>query len=97
VKRERYVAVNQVATVPGRVGLVLRRPPATLHVDSEPPGGEVAVDGKPRGKAPVDVTLDAFNHYEVQVTSPGARPWRKKVKLKPPQTAINAKLSVARE
>jgi len=94
IVRERYATVTQSVDVPGKVDLVLKRPTATLHVDSEPAGGEVIVGGKPRGKTPVDVTLDAFQHYDVQVMLLGTKPWHKKVSLKPPQTDVTAKLSV---
>ena len=53
---------------PGQVSVVLDRPLATLHVTSMPPGGEVAIDGKSRGKAPLDVGLPGFQRYEVEVT-----------------------------
>ena len=92
IVRERYATVTQSVDVPGKIDLVLKRPTATLHVDSEPAGGEVIVGGKPRGKTPVDVTLDAFQHYDVQVMLPA--PSRGKVSLKPPQTDVTAKLSV---
>lgn len=94
VAHERYASVTQTVEVPGKVELTLHRPPATLHVESDPPGGEVIVEGKPRGKTPVDVTLDAFHHYDVQVMLLGTQPWHKRVSVKPPQTAVTAKLSV---
>ncbi|HWE26366.1 MAG TPA: PEGA domain-containing protein [Polyangia bacterium] len=94
VARERYATVTQPVDVPGKLDLTLKRPIATLHVDSEPAGGEVIVEGKPRGKTPVDVTLDAFHHYDVQVMLLGTKPWHKRVSLKPPQTDVTAKLSV---
>jgi len=80
--------------LPAKLDLMLKRPTATLHVDSEPGGGEVIVEGKPRGKTPVDVTLDAFHHYDVQVMLLGTKPWHKRVNLKPPQVDVTAKLSV---
>jgi hypothetical protein len=94
VVRDRYATVTQSVDVPGKLDLALKRPTATLHVDSEPAGGEVIVEGKPRGKTPVDVTLDAFHHYDVQVMLLGTKPWHKRVSLKPPQTDVTAKLSV---
>jgi hypothetical protein len=94
IVHERYATVTQTVDVPGKLDLTLHRPPATLHVESDPPGGEVIVEGKPRGKTPVDVTLDAFHHYDVQVMLLGTQPWHKRVSLKPPQTAVTAKLSV---
>jgi hypothetical protein len=92
--KERYATVTQSVQAPAKLDVTLRRPPATLHVDSDPPGGDVLVEGKPRGKTPVDVTLEAFHHYDVQVTLLGTHPWRKRVSLKPPQTDVTAKLSV---
>jgi uncharacterized protein (TIGR02266 family) len=95
IVRERYATVTQTVDVPGgKLDVTLKRPVATLHVDSEPAGGEVIVEGKPRGKTPVDVTLDAFHHYDVQVMLLGTKPWHKRVSLKPPQTDVTAKLSV---
>jgi hypothetical protein len=94
ITHERYTTVTQSVEVPGKVDVTLRRPTATLHIDSEPAGGEVIVGGKPRGKTPVDVTLDAFQHYDVQVMLLGTKPWHKRVTLKPPQTDVTAKLSV---
>ena len=57
--------ITQPVEVPAKLELTLKRPTATLHVDSEPAGGEVVVEGKPRGKTPVDATLEAFHHYDV--------------------------------
>ncbi|MGZ3440671.1 MAG: PEGA domain-containing protein, partial [Polyangia bacterium] len=94
VSRERYSTVTQAVELPAKVELTLKRPTATLHVDSEPAGGEVIVEGKPRGKTPVDVTLDAFHHYDVQVMLLGTKPWHKKILLKPPQVNVTATLSV---
>jgi hypothetical protein len=94
IVHERYATVTQSVEVPGKLDITLKRPTATLHVDSEPAGGEVIVGGKPRGKTPVDVTLDAFQHYDVQVMLLGTKPWHKRVSLKPPQTDVTAKLSV---
>ena len=94
IVHERYATVTQSVDVPGKLDVTLKRPTATLHVDSEPAGGEVIVGGKPRGKTPVDVTLDAFQHYDVQVMLLGTKPWHKRVSLKPPQTDVTAKLSV---
>ncbi len=94
IVRDRYATVTQSVELPAKIDVTLRRPTATLHVDSDPPGGEVTVEGKPRGKTPVDVTLDAFHHYDVQVTLLGTHPWHKRVSLKPPQTDVTAKLSV---
>ncbi len=92
--RDRYATVTQSVEVPAKVDLTLKRPTATLHVDSEPAGGDVVVEGKPRGKTPVDVTLEAFHHYDVQVQLLGTKPWHKRINLKPPQVEVIAKLSV---
>jgi hypothetical protein len=94
VTRDRYSTITQPVEVPAKLELTLKRPTATLHIDSEPAGGEVIVEGKPRGKTPVDVTLDAFHHYDVQVMLLGTKPWHKRVSLKPPQTNVTATLSV---
>jgi hypothetical protein len=94
VDKERYATWTQSTEAPGKLDVVLRRPQATLHIDSEPPGGDVIVEGKPRGKTPVDVQVEGFHHYDVQVTLLGTTPWRKRVSVKPPQTDVNVKLSV---
>jgi hypothetical protein len=94
VTRDRYSTVTQSVELPAKVDLILKRPTATLHIDSEPAGGEVIVEGKPRGKTPVDVTLEAFHHYDVQVMLLGTKPWHKRVNLKPPQVNVTATLSV---
>jgi hypothetical protein len=92
--RDRYAPATQTVEAPGKLDVTLHRPTATLHVDSDPPGGDVSIEGKPRGKTPVDVTLEAFHHYDVQVTLLGTRPFKKRVSLKPPQIDVNAKLEV---
>jgi cytoskeletal protein RodZ len=92
--RDRYAVATQTVDAPGKLDVTLKRPTATLHVESDPPGGDVTVEGKPRGKAPVDVTLEAFHHYDVQVTLLGTKPFKKRVSLKPPQMSIEAKLEV---
>ena len=94
VAKERYATVTQSVTTPGKLDVALKRPTATLHVDSDPAGGDVVVEGKPRGKTPVDVTLEAFHHYDVSVTLLGTKPWHKRVSLKPPQVDVTAKLLV---
>jgi hypothetical protein len=94
VAKDRYATVTQSVAAPGKLDVTLKRPTATLHVDSDPAGGDVVVEGKPRGKTPVDVTLEAFHHYDVTVTLLGTKPWHKRVSLKPPQVDVTAKLSV---
>jgi hypothetical protein len=92
--KDRYATATQTVDAPGKLDVTLKRPTATLHVDSDPPGGDVIVEGKPRGKAPVDVQLEAFHHYDVQVTLLGTKTFKKRVSLKPPLMSIDAKLEV---
>ena len=76
-----------------RIRAVLRRKQALGPVTDYDKGGlKISAD-----RRQVDVTLDAFHHYDVQVMLLGTKPWRKKISLKPPQTDVTAKLSVIHE
>ncbi len=52
----------------------LRRPaPASLRVDTDPPGALVYVDGRARGSAPLTVEAEAGRSYAVRATREGHR------------------------
>ncbi|NLI80247.1 MAG: PEGA domain-containing protein [Deltaproteobacteria bacterium] len=57
---------------------------ATLQVATSPPGGEVYVDGKLEGKAPVKVELP-MGQRKVRVTLPGHEEWSTAVDIREPR------------
>jgi TonB family protein len=46
-------------------------PTATLHVESEPAGASVSVNGMPRGVAPIDLGTLSFGDYDVKLELKG--------------------------
>jgi hypothetical protein len=42
-----------------------------VHIDSNPPGAQVRVDGQPSGITPTDVTLNRRKEHQVQLDLPG--------------------------
>jgi TonB family protein len=46
-------------------------PTAALHVESEPPGASVSVNGLPRGVTPIDLAALPFGDYDVKVELKG--------------------------
>ncbi len=60
--------------------------PATLFVDSVPPG-EVHLDGVHRGRAPLTLQdLDPTREYAVRITRPGFRPHEERLRFGPRRT-----------
>jgi hypothetical protein len=55
-----------------------------LTIASQPPGAEVAVDGKVVGKAPLDVHFTHYGARRVFVMLPGYQPEERIVVLEPP-------------
>jgi len=53
----------------------------TLRVASEPAGARVLVDGRARGRSPLELAELAFGSYEVRVEQPGYEPERRRVEL----------------
>jgi hypothetical protein len=66
--------------------LVLTPLPASLFVDSVPPG-EVHIDGVHRGRAPLTLQdLDPTREYAVRITRPGFRPHEERLRFGPRRT-----------
>ncbi len=62
---------------------------ARLRIAAKPPGGQVTVDGKPRGTSPLTIeALPAGRKVRVQVTLLGRRPYDQQVALEPGATLI---------
>ena len=53
----------------------------TLRVASEPAGARVPVDGRARGRSPLELAELEFGSYEVRVEQPGYEPERRRVEL----------------
>ncbi len=53
----------------------------TLRVESEPQGARVLVDGKARGRSPLELGELAFGSYDVRVEQPGFETERRRVAL----------------
>jgi len=53
----------------------------TLRVVSDPAGARVLVDGRARGRSPLELGELAFGSYEVRVEQPGYEPERRRVLL----------------
>jgi serine/threonine-protein kinase len=56
---------------------------ATLHVRPRPAGGKVRVDGEPRGRAPLTLTVPANKPLQVRIERAGHRPHEQEVTLEP--------------
>jgi len=65
----------------------------TLRVVSEPVGARVLVDGRARGRSPLELAELAFGSYEVRVEQPGYEPARRRVELS--SDAASAELRLA--
>jgi hypothetical protein len=46
-----------------------------VHIDSQPPGARVCVDGQPRGMTPTDVELSRRQEHQVQLDLDGCPPY----------------------
>jgi serine/threonine-protein kinase len=68
----------------------------TLRVVSDPAGARVLVDGRPRGKAPLELAELAFGSYEVRVEQPGYEPQRRRVELDETAPSAELRLTLAR-
>lgn len=84
---------------PARVEAKEEAPPArpgrkmaTLAIVSTPVGAEVRVNGEPRGRTPASIELPAGHRYDVEVALDGHPTWRRRVNVKPPETALKISL-----
>ncbi|HRU06831.1 MAG TPA: PEGA domain-containing protein, partial [Candidatus Brocadiia bacterium] len=77
-----WAAATVVVAAAAWAAAWLGQRPARLRVDSSPPGGEVYVDGRYVGLAPVDVESLAWGPHQVSVERPGCAPWRRALDLR---------------
>jgi hypothetical protein len=96
LSRPRYQTRILPVIVPGRVDVTLVRPTAKLHVTSTPSGAEVRINGEPRGRTPLEVELDAFEHYPIEIALAGHRSWRKRFYVRSVDDTLHAQLDTAR-
>jgi len=67
-----------------------------LHVETQPPGATISVDGQPRGVTPVDVSELALGHHEVKAELKGYMPVAQAVELGADTPRAELKLTLAR-
>jgi PEGA domain len=96
IEHERYQAVTREVTAEAGAAVVvsqrLRRPAATLIVNSSPPRAYVTVNDQMLGAAPRRLASSRFEQVSIRATFPGYLPWTKKIYLKEPTTTITAQL-----
>ncbi len=68
----------------------------TLRVVSEPAGARVLVDGRSRGRAPLELAELAFGSYEVSVEQPGYEPAKRRVDLDEAAPSAELRVTLAR-
>jgi len=85
-----------VTTSPTTLGVAADA--GAIHVESEPSGAAVSVNGEAKGKTPLDVTGLAIGVYEVKVELAGRQTQTRQVSLTQaaPQAAIRLPLPAAR-
>jgi hypothetical protein len=96
LSRPRYQTRTLPVLVPGRIDVTLVRPPAKLHVTSSPTGAEVRINGEPRGRTPLDIDLDAYEHYPIEVVLAGHRSWRKRFYVRSTEDTLHAQFEPTR-
>jgi hypothetical protein len=97
IAHERYQTLTREVTAeagtPVALSERLHRPPATLIVDSSPPGAAISVNGQPLGAAPRRLPTSRYEHVSIRATLAGYTPWTKKVYLSEATTKVTAQLS----
>jgi TonB family protein len=68
----------------------------TLRVVSDPAGARVLVDGRARGRAPLELAELAFGSYEVRVEQSGYEPQKRRVELDETAPSAELRLTLAR-
>jgi hypothetical protein len=100
IKRRRYAdQTREVDLSPGpaeSLQVALERPEHTLQIVSEPPGGQVSVNRKAIGKAPVAVPVRGFEGSDVEVSLTGHKTWSRRVYARRPTTVVPARLEPER-
>jgi hypothetical protein len=92
----RYQTRTLEVVVPGRVDVTLLRPPAKLRVTSSPSGAEVRLNGTSRGRTPIDIDVDAFEHYPIDIALAGYRTWHKRLYIRATEDSLHAQLEPMR-
>jgi serine/threonine-protein kinase len=68
----------------------------TLRVTSEPEGARVLVDGRARGRSPLELGELGFGRYQVRVEQPGYEPEERRVELDAGAPAAELRLTLRR-
>jgi TonB family protein len=68
----------------------------SLRVVSDPAGARVLVDGRARGRAPLELAELAFGSYEVRVEQSGYEPQKRRVELDETAPSAELRLTLAR-
>jgi hypothetical protein len=95
VSHARYAdAKVAVPRAPGEAPLFVKlsRPRGTLTILTTPPHAIVRVGHTTLGPAPQELTVDRFEHVQVQATLPGHRRWQQVIYPSAPVTKLNATL-----
>jgi hypothetical protein len=71
------------ATKPGKIMASLRRPQVAVEISSTPPGALVTIGGKPAGKTPLKVEVNAFVKNPVKIALLGFKDFDTVVIYKP--------------
>jgi hypothetical protein len=95
LRHERYRDVERaVRAEPARSVVVserLKRPPATLILASSPARATFTLNGEPVGHGP-RVGVMRFEHFRVEATLPGYKPWTQTLYVKGETTRVSAQL-----
>ncbi len=84
-------ATRQAEPPPPAVALATS---GSLRVASDPAGARVLVDGKARGRSPLELSELAFGSYEVRVEQPGFETERRRVELRADVPSAELRLSL---
>ena len=71
----------------------LTRPPATVSIDSSPPGAAIVINGRAHGLTPAQLELFRYERISIKLTLAGHAPFEKAIYLKSPETKIAAELA----
>jgi predicted small secreted protein len=75
VRRSQLLVVLLAASLPGCATVVGGGHDQRVHIDSDPPGAQVRVDGQQHGVTPTDVTLSRRQEHQVQLDLSGCTPY----------------------
>jgi hypothetical protein len=98
--RDRYQpASREVGAVPGTVVAIsekLSRPPATLIVQSSPPGAAITINKVAQGTAPRRIDVRRFERVAIEATLTGYTRWTKNLYVKESETTIDVQLAASK-